>query len=139
MKYLISACLLGVPCRWHGKKTNISKTIKSILQEALDKPLETKIIPICPEILGGLSTPRPPVKSVKGRLFETSPNKAERKSTTGAERTNEFLIGAQKTLEIASKEKPDLCIFCKFSPSCDKNGKAGKLLISNGFQVLNIF
>jgi uncharacterized protein YbbK (DUF523 family) len=43
------------------------------------------------------------------------------------------------TLKTRIKEKIDICILCKYSPSCDKNGITGKLLIENGFKVVNLF
>jgi len=90
-------------------------------------------------MLGGLPVPRPPVKTRRGRVFETCPDKAQRKFVTGREVTEQFRLGAEKTLEIARREKADKCILCKFSPSCDRNGITGRLLIENGFEVVNLF
>ena len=76
---LVSACLLGVSCRWHAKKIAPSKAVERFLENHPG----VKVIPICPEELGGLPTPRPPVKTVRGRVFETVPDKELRASVTG--------------------------------------------------------
>ena len=54
MKILVSACLLGVCCRYDGK----SKPCQAVL----DLAKKHELIPVCPEQLGGLSTPRPPAE-----------------------------------------------------------------------------
>lgn len=137
MVYLISSCLLGEVCRWHGRKSAVPSEIKRIISN-IGKTGD-RIISVCPEMLGGLPVPRPPVKTRNGRIFETCPDKSQRNNVTGKELTAEFISGAQKTLEIAIREKPDKCLLCKFSPSCDKNGITGKLLVQNGFDVVNLF
>jgi len=132
--YLVSACLLGVPCRWHGKKIISSNTKKLIKQNTL-----IQIIQVCPEVLGGLPVPRPPVKRIRGRVFETCPDKSSRKYVTGNEVTQYFRSGAAKTLEIAIRNNVELCILCSWSPSCDITGITGKLLAQNGFKIINTF
>ena len=68
-KVLVSACLLGHPCRWHGRAVPMSKYVLRYRQEHPG----VEFVPVCPEQLGGLPTPRPAVKWVKGRIFETCP------------------------------------------------------------------
>lgn len=133
-KILISACLLGVPCRWHGKKLYMSSFVKKY---EVDKDIEW--IRVCPEELGGLKTPRKPVKRRQGRVFETCEEKENRKNVTGPERTEEFLKGALKVLQIARDNNIEKAILCKYSPSCDKNGITGKLLNENGIFIINTF
>ena len=59
MKILVSACLLGTPCRYDGRaKANAA---------VLALGAEHELIPVCPEVLGGLPTPRPPGGAVAGR------------------------------------------------------------------------
>jgi len=53
---LVSACLLGINCKYNGENNRHDKTLN----------LGSKIVPICPEQLGGLSTPRPPAEIVGG-------------------------------------------------------------------------
>lgn len=133
MKILVSACLLGVVCRWHGRKAPYS----SYLKRLENNHPNVILIGICPETLGGLPTPRPPVKRRKGIVYETCPDKANRKNVTGKDVTNFFVCGAEKTLEIAKKHKIKKAVLCKWSPSCDINGITGRLLSRNGIDVVN--
>jgi len=133
MKILVSACLLGQPCRWHGKNIRPSSFIEKYKIENPDHVL----IAVCPETLGGLPTPRPPVKRRKGRVFETCADKKNRKNVTGPEVTDYFIKGAQETLKIAQREGITKAFLCYWSPSCDKTGITGKLLIENGIEVIN--
>lgn len=133
MKIIISSCLVGIPCRWHGKKVPYSSFVKKYL---IEHP-EIEIISLCPEILGGLPVPRSAVKRKNGRVFETCDEKANRKNITGIEVTSFFIKGAQKTLETALKNNIKTAIMCNWSPSCDKSGITGKLLIANGIEVIN--
>lgn len=135
MNIIVSRCLLGESVRWHGKKLYMSNFIKKYIHNNLD----IELIPICPELLGGLSVPRNPVKKKNGRIFETCEHKKYRKYITGIERTKEFMKGAKKSLEIAIKNNCRLAILCKWSPSCDKTGITGQLLISNGIEIINTF
>ena len=80
---IVSACLVGVPCRWDG----IDKK-----QEKLMKLLESgDALPLCPEQLGGLSTPREPSEIVGDRVI----------SKFGNDVTEEFKSGAEIVLNIA--------------------------------------
>ena len=132
-KVLVSSCLLGEPCRWHGRCVGMSSFVKRYLLEHLD----VELIQVCPEVLGGLPVPRPPCKRMGGRVFETCPEKENRSFTTGPERTREFVAGAQGTLEIALKNDCDLAILAKWSPSCDAGGITGQLLFANGIRIIN--
>jgi len=132
---LVSACLLNEPCRWHGKQAGYSSFIK---RYCMDNP-EVVLVPVCPELLGGLSVPRQPCKRRKQRVWETCAEKTNRKNVTGIERTAEFMAGAKKVLRIARRKKCSLVILCKYSPSCDATGLTGRLLISSGIRVINTF
>ena len=132
---LVSACLLGEPCRWHGRAVRPSSYVRDFLVEHPD----VEIIPVCPEQLGGLPTPRPPVKTRKGHIYETCADKSRRDEVTGVEVTAAFERGARKTLAIARKHKCAFAILCAQSPSCARTGKAGRLLIENGIEVVNTF
>ena len=135
MKVAVSSCLLGIPCRWHGKKLSISSFVKKY---KLNNP-DVDLIPVCPEMLGGLPTPRPPVKRRKGKVFVTCADKTNRKNVTGAEVTHYFVEGAKKTLEICNTNNIEKAILCKWSPSCDVTGITGKLLTANGIEIKNTF
>jgi uncharacterized protein YbbK (DUF523 family) len=132
---LVSACLLGEPCRWHGEKQAMSSFVKRYIAHNPD----VQLVPVCPEVLAGLPVPRPPVKRRKGKIYETCPEKENRKNVTGADVTEIFAHGAQLTLDIAKSHMCQKAILCKFSPSCDKAGVAGKLLSENGIEVVNVF
>lgn len=82
-KLLISECLCGVSCRYDGKDNYIAKL--PLLKEMFD------LVPVCPEVLGGLSTPRDPAERQGERIC----------TANGTDVTKEFLIGAQNTLDIA--------------------------------------
>jgi len=132
---LISACLLGENCRWHGRKVYPS----SFVRKYLATHPEVEVIPVCPEELGGLPTPRPPVKRRRGRVFETCADKAKRPQVTGKDVTAAFVAGAEATLAIAQKQGCRFAILCQWSPSCDLNGITGRLLSQNGIRIKNTF
>jgi len=132
---IVSACLLGEVCRWHGKAQRLSTFVKRYIENNPD----VNLVPVCPEVLGGLPVPRPPVKRRKGKVYETCPEKENRKNVTGKEVTGAFVRGAELTLAIAKDKLCRKAILCKFSPSCDVAGITGKLLIGNGIEVVNTF
>ena len=67
-----------------------------------------EMIKVCPEVLGGLPTPRPSAEIVDGQVINTE----------GKNITKEFTLGAQIAFEIVKKENPDLIILQSRSPSC---------------------
>ena len=67
-----------------------------------------EMIKVCPEVWGGLPTPRPSAEIVDGKVMNTQ----------GRDVTGEFTLGAQRAFEIVQKEKPDLIILQSRSPSC---------------------
>jgi uncharacterized protein YbbK (DUF523 family) len=134
MNILVSACLLGENCKYNGKSNYCKKII--------DLSKEHNLIPACPEQLGGLPTPRVPSEIKKNKVI----------NKIGEDVTNEFILGANKTLEIAKKFDCKYAIFKKNSPSCgflqiysgnfDKslvlgNGITSELLSKNNITVLN--
>lgn len=128
---LVSACLLGERCRWHGEIHESASVRKLIGKRAF--------YTACPEMLGGLPCPRHPVKRLHGRVYETCEDKAERKNVTGTDRTQEFVLGAQKTLAMCRRLGIKTAYLAARSPSCDKSGITGKLLIEEGIKVVNVF
>lgn len=97
---LASACLCGIVCRYDGKSTGIDSLV------ALYK--EGKVIPICPEVDGGLSIPRPPCELIHGRAM----------TAVGEDMTDAFTRGAQKALEKALANNVSIAILKEKSPSC---------------------
>ena len=134
MKILVSACLLGEPCRYDGK----SKPCEAVLKLAQAYTL----IPICPEVMGGLPTPRVP--------SEKQPDGSV-KSKDGRDVTAEYRAGAAQALRIARENGCELAVLKEKSPSCGKGriydgsftrtltdgeGVCSALLIQNGIRVL---
>ena len=131
-KVLISSCLLGVPCRWHGRAVKPSKFVRNIIENE-----KVELYPVCPELLGGLLVPRKPVKRKNGKVWETCADKENRKNVTGKDVTASFEKGSTETLKIALENEIKKAILCKWSPSCDKNGFTGRVLIENEIEVIN--
>lgn len=111
--YLISACLCGVNCKYNGKN-NLNDRCVELLREG-------KAILVCPEQLGGLSTPREPAE-LKGNhkeILEGTDGKIL--SISGKDVTEEFLKGAKETLKIAKAIGAKKAILKEGSPSCGCN------------------
>jgi uncharacterized protein YbbK (DUF523 family) len=125
-----SACCCGVTCRWHGKKTYKSPAIKKLEAEGIE------VIPVCPEMLGGLSCPRPPVRTVKGRIYVTD---EETRKDIGEDVTETFRQGALKALEQARLAGASRAYFFKTSPSCGSGGIATKMFRAEGIAVESIW
>ena len=100
MKIMVSACLLGEKCKYNGGN-NRNPGLLHLLSGH-------KVIPVCPEVLGGLPTPRVPAEIVNGTVINRE----------GVSVDDAFRRGAKKALEMARQEKPDLIILQSRSPSC---------------------
>ena len=102
MRVLVSACLLGVNCRYNG----VAKE-DTVVKKLLDRE-DITLIPVCPEQLGGLPTPRTPSER-KGMLVV---------SKEGEDRTDVFTRGAEETLRLAKLYGCMAAILKERSPSC---------------------
>ena len=102
MNILVSRCLLGEPCRYDGQ----SRPVPEIRQlEAAGHVL----IPICPEVAGGLSTPRPPAERQKdGRVV----------NETGEDVTEAYRKGAELAVSLAQTYGCQAAVLKAKSPSC---------------------
>ena len=135
MKIMVSACLAGINCKYNGGNNVNSKVME------LSK--HNDVIPVCPEVMGGLPTPRVP-SEIRDRIVI---------NRDGIIVDNEYRLGAEKTLEIAKRENPDLIIFQSRSPSCGVNqrydgtftgqlinasGITTQLLLENGYHVIDV-
>ena len=131
-KLLISACLLGVPCRYDGK----SKPAAGI--DALREKYE--LIPVCPEQLGGLPTPRTPSERRDDRVV----------TAEGTDVTDEYQKGARAALALCLREGCVAAVLKERSPSCGSgeiydgtftrtvipgDGVTAELLKKNGIKV----
>jgi len=105
--YLVSACLIGVNCRYDGDN-NYNHKLYEMFQKS-------QLYPVCPEVLGGLGIPREPCEIIKRENDYKVYNKK------GIDRTTEFLIGAKKTLKVADLIEVTGAIFKENSPSCGVN------------------
>ena len=110
MKILVSACLLGVNCRYDGGNSRDENAINRLKTDEL--------IPVCPEEAGGLSTPRPPVEIVGGDGNDVLDGKAKVMTVDGKDKTEEFLKGARHALELAQSQGATCVILKAKSPSC---------------------
>ncbi|MCP4187760.1 MAG: DUF523 domain-containing protein [Gammaproteobacteria bacterium] len=118
-KLLVSACLLGEPVRYDGQ----SKPLVSQALETLQK--QNRIIPFCPEVAGGLSTPRQPAEIQFGGDCV--------KTATGEDITEAFQAGARQAVEICQQHDIHVAILTELSPSCGSSqiydGSFGRRLI----------
>ncbi|WP_432473135.1 DUF523 domain-containing protein [Amphritea sp. HPY] len=104
-KILVSACLLGNKVRYDAKDNLIDSSHLTRWQE------QGRLVPVCPELEGGLPTPRSPAEiQSKFPLRITS--------FTGEDVTPEFLAGAEKTLELARQYDCCCALLKSRSPSC---------------------
>lgn len=99
-KLLVSACLLGEDCKYSGGN-NYDPAVE-VLRERFE------VIPVCPEQLGGLPTPRTPSERVGERVL----------TRDGRDVTEAFRQGAEKALAIAQAEGVTRAVFQVRSPSC---------------------
>jgi len=125
-----SACRCGVRCLWTGAVRAKVRTIRKLEASGV------RVVPVCPEMLGGLPCPRPPVKSKRGRVFETDP---ETRTGLGAERTAEFLRGAEIAVSVALGVGATEAYLQRFSPSCSPTGITGRALAAAGIKVVPIW
>lgn len=136
MNILVSRCLLGEPCRYDGKSKPVL-VLKRLVEAG------HRLIPVCPEVLGGLPTPRPPAEiQADGRVV----NRA------GEDVTEEYQLGARLALELAREHGCALAVLKANSPSCGSSqiydgtfsktlisgqGIAAKLLTEAGIRVVD--
>ena len=133
-KILVSACLLGERCRYDGKDNKTDYL--AVLNEHFD------LVPFCPEVVGGLPTPRPR-SEIKGSQVINEHGKLV---------TREFERGAYKALEVCSYLGITKAILKEDSPSCGTHtihdgffrnkkipgmGRTAELLKSKGIEVMN--
>jgi uncharacterized protein YbbK (DUF523 family) len=114
-KIVVSACLLGEKVRYDGT----GKSVEGII--ALSGKYE--LVPVCPEVLGGLPIPRPKSEIRNGRVF----------SIDGRDVTLEFKSGAEKVLKLCLESGATKAILKAKSPSCGKgriyDGTFGGILV----------
>jgi len=142
---LVSACLLGIKCSWDGKDSYKNKKVIELLKNEV-------LIPVCPEQLGGLKTPRIPQEIQNGTGDDVLNGKSKVKNKAGEDVTLQFIKGAKQTLKIArlygikefiGKSKSPSCGYGfiydgSFSKKLTKgDGVTGALLKRNGIKVIS--
>lgn len=133
-KIVVSRCLMGDGCRYDGKDQCVAY-VKELVKQG-------RAIPICPEQLGGLSTPRQPSERVGTMVI----------SRCGNDISEAFQTGAELALHIAQTHEARMAILKSLSPSCGKgqiydgtfqgtlcsgNGVTTDLFLQAGIEVLN--
>lgn len=134
-KILVSSCLLGLNCRYDGGN-NYSKEVEEFLKNY-------EIIPICPEIMGGLPTPRTPSERQADRVINKE----------GKDVTEQYEKGARECLFLAQKYDIKKALLKLRSPSCgskeiydgtfshtiiEGDGVTAELFKKNGIEVISI-
>ncbi|MGL4730243.1 MAG: DUF523 domain-containing protein [Clostridium sp.] len=140
---IVSACLCGVNCKYNGGN-NLDERVLKLLQQG-------KAIPVCPEQLGGQETPRVAHEIINGTGAMVLDGKARILSPDGNDdATDEFLKGANETLNIAKNIGAQYAILKARSPSCgfgkiyngtftgekvEGSGVTAELLHRNGIEI----
>lgn len=132
---IVSTCLFGIPCRYDGKSVVDETLIKKI--SAVCHP-----IPFCPEVYGGLTTPRDPAERIGDKVV----------SNKGKDVTEEYMRGAEECLRLAKMMGCEYALLKSRSPSCGKgtiydgtfsgkltggDGVTAELLMKNGIRVFD--
>ncbi len=134
-KILVSSCLLGLNCKYSGGN-NYAEEIDAFLKDY-------EVIPICPEIMGGLPTPRPPAERVGDKVI----------TNEGKDVTEQYSKGAKECLFLAQKYGVQKALLKRRSPSCglgeiydgtfrhnivEGKGVTAELLEKNGIEIIQI-
>jgi len=101
---LVSSCLLGLCSRYDGEE----KADEKVLEYLKDKPF----MPICPEQMGGLTTPRPPAE-----IISLDPLKI---CTEDDDVTEKFVNGVEEVMKLVKLQKVDKAILKSKSPTCGR-------------------
>lgn len=135
MKIMVSACLMGENCKYNGGNNLNEKVLNYVKGH--------QVITVCPEVMGGLPTPRIPAEIVNNVVT----------TKDGRNVDKEFRTGAEMALQIAKENQIDLVVLQSRSPSCspkqiydgsfsgkkiEGQGIFAKLLIENGFRVIDV-
>lgn len=133
MNLLVSACLLGLCCRYDGQSKRMAG-----LERLLAQPVS--LVPVCPEILGGLPTPRTPAERQGGRVV----------TRDGRDVTENYRRGAQEARKLARLLGCGFALLKERSPACGcgaiydghftgtlapGNGVAAEALLQDGVRV----
>ena len=112
-RILVSSCLLGRPVRYNGSAKDFRHDALS-QWEALGR-----LVPVCPELLAGFETPRPPAEIAEGKSGSAVlAGQAKVVENTGNDVTSAFIAGAKRALKIALQQNCRFALLTDGSPSC---------------------
>ncbi len=144
-KVLVSACLLGQPVRYDGRSSGHPDLLQLWQQQG-------RVVPLCPELAGGLPTPRPPAEIPGGQGGAVLDGEARVVTVQGEDVSAEFLAGARLALELVRRHGIRVAVLKSGSPSCgnrqvydgtfsgckiDGEGVTSALLRREGVQVFS--
>ncbi|WP_409322862.1 DUF523 domain-containing protein [Pseudomonas putida] len=110
-KVLVSACLLGQPVRYDGRASGHPDLLQHWQAEG-------RVVPLCPEVAGGLPTPRPPAEIPGGQGSAVLEGDTQVLTVTGEDVSAAFLAGAQMALELVRRHGIRVAVLKSGSPSC---------------------
>ena len=100
IEYVVSACLAGCKCRYDGKD-NLCPKVKQLVEEG-------RAVTVCPEVMGGMTTPRIPSERKDGKIV----------NSIGEDNTKYFELGVEKSIEIVKEHNIKKAFLKAKSPSC---------------------
>lgn len=132
-EYVVSACLAGIKCRYDGTSKDDIEVINLVR--------DNKAICVCPEVLGGLSTPRVPSEIKDGKVI----------TKNGKDVTENYIKGSHEVLKIAKENNIKKAILKDKSPACgihtfdgtftsnltNNMGVCAKMLKENGIEIIS--
>ncbi|MCR8843499.1 DUF523 domain-containing protein [Paenibacillus sp. SC116] len=126
---MVSSCLAGLEVRYNG-----THCLHDKLKQLVDNK---QAITVCPELMGGLPTPREPAEIIEGDGYDVLNGAAIIKDRSGVDVTAAYMEGAVRTLELAQQLQATLVVLKENSPSCGSshiyNGKfVGEKIAGNG-------
>jgi len=110
-KVLVSACLLGQPVRYDGRASGHPDMLQQWQAEG-------RVVPLCPEVVGGLPTPRPPAEIIGGQGAQVLDGGVQVLTVTGEDVSAAFLAGAQQALALVRRHGIRVAVLKAGSPSC---------------------
>lgn len=128
---LVSACLTGLCTRYDGRANPSPACMERLAGQ--------RWIPVCPEQLGGLPTPRTAADLVGGDGYDVLAGRASVIDRQGCNVTSQFIQGARQCLAIAQARKITTALLKARSPSCGlttKTGVTAALLTANGVKII---
>ena len=110
-KVLVSACLLGQPVRYDGRASGHPDLLQRWQAEG-------RVVPLCPEVAGGLPTPRPAAEIPGGQGGLVLDGQAQVRTANGEDVSAAFMAGAQLALELVRRHGIRVAVLKSGSPSC---------------------